>query len=425
MNHLLSKIWKSSSARNVGKLLSANVFAQAIGLIVYPFLTRMYAPEDFGLLNLFVSVGGIIVLLSTMEYQYAILLAKEQRTAVAAVQLSTVLTFLWIAVLLVLLPFGGKIAGLFHVEQNTSVMWWLPLFVAGGAGWNIVNMYLTRGKCFSQISTYKVSNTLLMALGKLGFGGFGMTAVGLIVSTVAAPIVALGLTLRSRLWHLGKRLIHIEWQDLRKVAVEYKKFPIFSLPRALVNNIGTALPALLLVPAFGLGKMGLFSMAIMLSFTPITLIVNSVQQVLFQQVTERVHAGQPIRAMMRRITRYTLAGVVPFFALLYFPLPWMSGLLLGDEWRISGEYIRMMLPWLLMVCLNGPICFVADVFMAQGVGLIYECAILLARVAGLSVGIYLQRFDYAIMGYSVASTIVLIAQLVWYYRLIERYERTR
>jgi O-antigen/teichoic acid export membrane protein len=264
-----------------------------------------------------------------------------------------------------------------------------------------------------------------MALGKLGFGGFGMTAVGLIVSTVAAPIVALGLTLRSRLWRFGKWLIHIEWQDIRKVAVEYKKFPIFSLPRALVNNIGTALPALLLVPAFGLGKMGLFSMAIMLSFTPITLIVNSVQQVLFQQVTERVHAGQPIRAMMRRITLYTLAGVVPFFALLYFPLPWMSGLLLGDEWRISGEYIRMMLPWLLMVCLNGPICFVADVFMAQGVGLIYECAILLARVAGLSVGIYLQRFDYAIMGYSVASTIVLIAQLVWYYRLIERYERTR
>ena len=39
---------KSSGVRNFTKLLSANVVAQVIGLVVYPILTRMYAPEDLG-----------------------------------------------------------------------------------------------------------------------------------------------------------------------------------------------------------------------------------------------------------------------------------------------------------------------------------------------------------------------------------------
>ena len=72
---------KSSGARNFAKLLSANVLAQVIGLIVYPILTRIYSPEDFGLLNLFLSIGGVLAILSTAEYYYAIVLPKEEQEA--------------------------------------------------------------------------------------------------------------------------------------------------------------------------------------------------------------------------------------------------------------------------------------------------------------------------------------------------------
>ncbi|MGN1239473.1 MAG: oligosaccharide flippase family protein, partial [Paludibacteraceae bacterium] len=74
MKEQIRKIARSELVRNSAKLLSANVIAQAIGLLVYPILTRLYSPEDFGLLNLFLSIGGVLVLLSTAEYQYAIVL---------------------------------------------------------------------------------------------------------------------------------------------------------------------------------------------------------------------------------------------------------------------------------------------------------------------------------------------------------------
>ena len=425
MRQFVSKIWNSPFARNVGKLLSANIFAQVLGFLVYPILTRLYAPEDFGLLNLFINIGNILVLLATMEYQYAIMLAKEKKQAVAAAQLASLLAVVWTLLTLLALPFREQIVSVFHIETSSNLFWLLPIYVLFNAAWNILNLCLMRGKQFGAISRYKITNSVLLSAAKLGMGWGGMTSIGLIVSTCIASILSLFITLSVRLKRGWTYITRLDWSAIKEVARSYKKFPVFSLPRAFANSLGAALPALLLVPFFGLEKMGIWSMAITLSFAPISLIVNSVQQVLFQKVTESVHQHQPIRPMLLRFTWMTVAVVLPFFILLYWPLPWITGWLLGEEWTASGEYIRWMLPWLLMVCLNGPICFVADVFMAQGVGLIFECAIMLARLLGLLFGIWMQRFDYAIAGYVGASAIVLIAQEIWFYSLINKYERTR
>ena len=84
----LKNIAQSKLVRNSAKLISANAIAQAIGLLVYPILSRLYTPEDFGLLNLFLGIGGLLVLLSTAEYQYAILLPKEERKSKGAFQVA-------------------------------------------------------------------------------------------------------------------------------------------------------------------------------------------------------------------------------------------------------------------------------------------------------------------------------------------------
>ena len=101
-NNLISLV-RSASVRNFTKLLSANVVAQVIGLVVYPILTRIYAPEDFGLLNLFVSLASVICIFATAEYHNAIVLPKEQKHSVAMVhwcviQLLAVVTLTMVSV---------------------------------------------------------------------------------------------------------------------------------------------------------------------------------------------------------------------------------------------------------------------------------------------------------------------------------------
>ena len=123
----LSSIVKSSGVRNFTKLLSANVVAQVIGLVVYPILTRMYAPEDFGLLNLFLSIGGVLAILSTAEYYYAIVLPKEEKDAEQVLGVGV----LWLVATTVLVGlsvvFSRPISLLFKSPNLVLYYWLMPL----------------------------------------------------------------------------------------------------------------------------------------------------------------------------------------------------------------------------------------------------------------------------------------------------------
>ena len=75
-------MFRSEIYRNAAKMLSGNAIAQMVGLLFYPLLTRLYRPEDFGLLNLFLSIGGVLVLVANADYHYAVLLPKNEKKAI-------------------------------------------------------------------------------------------------------------------------------------------------------------------------------------------------------------------------------------------------------------------------------------------------------------------------------------------------------
>ena len=116
----LRTLLKSSGVRNFTKLLSANVVAQVIGLVVYPILTRMYAPEDFGLLNLFLSIGNVLVVLAVLDYYYAIVLPKEEKDAVALTQTSFFCLLLTVGLVLLSVAFAKPISILFKMPDLTE-----------------------------------------------------------------------------------------------------------------------------------------------------------------------------------------------------------------------------------------------------------------------------------------------------------------
>ena len=414
----------SQGVRNFGKLFSANVLAQIIGLIVYPILTRLYAPDDFGLLNLFLSIGGVLTILATAEYQYAIVLPKEEKQAKGVFQVGLFILLYVVAVLLLTIPFSQPISHIFNTPSLAHWYWLMPFFVGISGFWILLNYYYTRHKSFGNISRYQMSQSILNACSKIGCGYAGLLHGGLICSTVIAPIIAVIISM-SRSWRKGLReWFNIDRDACKDAAREYSNFPKYSTPRALVNNLSSNLPSLLLTPFFGLTSLGFFGMAITLAFRPLNMISASLYQVLFQHITERVNKKQTIAHFFRKFLLLTVLIIVPCFALLYLILPWLTSWLLGAEWNVTGHYIRVMLPWLTMSMLVAPICFLSDLFRKQKIGLLLEILLVCARLAGMLVGIVTHSFYNAIIGYSLCSALIIAVQLVWYISLVARYERS-
>ena len=74
---------KSDFLKNVFTLLSGATVAQIITLISIPILTRIYTPEDFGYIAIYLSIANIVAAFSTGRYELAIMLPKKRIEALA------------------------------------------------------------------------------------------------------------------------------------------------------------------------------------------------------------------------------------------------------------------------------------------------------------------------------------------------------
>ena len=419
----LRNIISSTQVQNVAKLLSANVVAQVIGLVVYPILSRMYAPEDFGLLNLFISIGNVLVVLSLVDYYYAIVLPKQERHAVALVHVSSLALLITVALVALSVTLAGPISALFKSPDLAQYYWLMPIYVLSMGAWNILNYWYIRQKQFGQISQYLMSQSALSAGGKIGMGYAGVLQGGMIYAVVVAPLLSLVTSIVRNFRGCLQPLLRISKSDIVEQSKQYRNFPCFVLPRSFLNVLAGQLPILLLTPFFGAKYVGLLSMALLLGYTPIGTITRAIYQVLYQYTTERVHAAQRISYVFWRFIGWSSVVILPVFGGLFFVLPDITSWLLGEEWRVVGTYIRWMLPWLYLSLLTGSTCYLSDVFMKQRIGLFFEILLAVCRVSGLCIGIAANDFTIAIAAYSISTAIAVLAQLVWIASLVRKYDR--
>ena len=419
-----SYIFRSELIRNAGNLLSASVVAQLIGLLVYPLLTQLYSPDDFGLLTLFLQIGNVLVMLTTMEYHYAIVLPDNEQDAQSVMRLCFRLLALSTIVVAVSVLFRDPIAALFNSPDLARFYPLMPLMVFALGGWNMLNYWYIRRKAFSRISGYQYVQSVFSAGGKLGFG-YGHIFGGMIYSVVLAPVLAclvsVSLAFKKHVKIFGESF---ESQGIRKVAARYRNFPLYTLPRDVVNIVAAQLPVFVLTPCFGAYDVGLWSMAMLLGFVPINMITKAIYQVLYQDCAERVNTHRAVWPLIRSFSIYALILLVPLFAGLFFILPWLTSWLLGAEWMASGHMIRWMLPWLLMTALTASTCFLSDIFMQQKLGLVFEILLAVCRFAGVGIGVVCGSFTVAIAGYCIGSSAAIFAQFIWLISLCRKHDQS-
>lgn len=413
---------RSNLVKNATKLLSASVIAQAIGILIYPILTRIYSPEDFGLLNHIQSIGGFLAVIATAEYQYAILLPKEEKEAISCFRIGLKILLFTFILLLCTIPFSKEIAHLLRVPELEEYYWALPLFTITTGGWSLLNYWHTRHKNYTSASTYQVSKSTLNAALKWGLGLASFCRGGLILATIISSTLSLIINaIRSKAQYPWKEILHLSDSD-KNTAIKYINFPKFSLPKAAVNYISCTLPFLMLTPVFGLKEMGYYGMATALAFTPINLLYNAINQVLFQEIAAKVNNKESVIQTLTRFIRKTLIFAVPLFIMLYLLLPYLTEIILGEGWGKTGVYIGYMLPLLLTSLIAGSTCFLTDIFMKQKIHFYFEIWLIIVRIGSILYGIHINNLEFAIIGFCLGGFVINSIQAIWYMSLAKQYE---
>jgi O-antigen/teichoic acid export membrane protein len=302
----------------------------------------------------------------------------------------------------------------------------MPIYVAATAIWNICDSLIIRKKLFKYISIYLVLLALYSVGLKILLGNLGWSAGGLIISAVSGSVLILILVCmiaqsKEKLFScLGTRPTRA---SISAIAREYIKFPKYSLSRKTLNLLSKSLPIFLLSAHFGMTEIGLYSMGLLLAHTPINVACGSLYKIMFRFVSEKVWNNQKILPVIKKYIAAVLIVGVPSFALLFFILPDITSMLLGEQWRVSGEYIRLMLPWLLVFAIANVIDFIPQLFKKQEGLLIFEIIDIVSKAIVLALGIYIGDFYNTLAIFFALCFVINLCKTIWYLSVARGYEK--
>lgn len=371
---------------NVLKLISGSVLAQALGIVLIPIITRLYTPGDYGVFQLFISISGIIAVMSCLSYQMAILLPKKDEDAVNIVVLCIALILL-ISFMTggIFILFSDLLGDILKTPDLSQYMFFLPFVVLLNGIFLVLNNWMIRKTRFSGVAAANVVNSFVSKIVQIGAGLNALSAVGLIAGYIIGFLAALYAMIRQIL--VDKSLfLNYSLSEMKVMAIRYKRFPLFTTWATLANSLSTQVAPLMLAAFFGPTIVGFYGVAFMVIGMPMGLIGTAAAQVFFQKISEVKNVSGNFQMVVEEMhQRLVSIGIFPFLILMIIGEE-LFAFMLGAEWSVAGQYAQILSPWIFLVFISSPLSTVLLVLEKQTVALAFNVVILISRILVLLVG---------------------------------------
>lgn len=375
-----------SRLRSVGLLAAGTATAQVVSLAVAPLLTRLYTPADFGLLAVFMSVVSVASVVVALRLELAVPVPPEEDAAAHVVLAGVLVVAVSSASAAVLVGlFGGALSGVLGEPDLEPLLRFAPLCLAAFGAYNMLNFWFARRERFPAIAAVNAVRAVVVAAAQSLSVASRAGALGLVAGFTLGPIVqALGL-IAAMSRDSPLRSTRITWAGLADVVRRFRSFVVFGTPQALVNALNQSLPALVMTLEFSASVAGFYLMAHRLIAAPIGLLGRSVRQVIYPRLARAVDEGTGLPLAVRATLRMA-ALALPAALVVFFSGPALFAWLLGQEWRVAGEYARFIALWLAMGFVNIPSVSLVPLLGMQRWHAAYEVVYLGARLAALLYG---------------------------------------
>ncbi|WP_340104027.1 oligosaccharide flippase family protein [Rhodohalobacter sp. 8-1] len=411
---MIPEFIKSDFYKNVVTLIGGTGVAQIIPIAISPVLTRIYSPDEFGLLAFYASFVAIIGVVATGRYEMAILIPDSLRKAKNLAAFSFLIVGVVAALSFIILAlFGNIILDFLGFGEFTLLSFLIPAGILLIASFQVFIYLLNRIKNYKGIATAKITRSFGGSGFQLLFGYTGLTTYGLIIGKLIGDVLSTiyGWWLTQKAERLKR--IPLIWLDMKKESWMYREFPKVNAPHALTNTSSSNLPNILLAAFFSPAIAGFYSLSHRVCFAPITLISSSVQQVYSRSLTEKHNDEKNIHTFTVSVFKQlAIIGIIPFGILLIFA-PDLFELIFGENWREAGVYSQILTPFLFLVFVISPLTYVPLLLNRQRKAFLIDIIYLVLRVLALGAGLWLGSVIIAIIAFSAVGVLVQIYLLFW------------
>lgn len=352
---------------NMGKLASGLGIAKVVSFATVPIITRIYTPDDFGVLSVFTSAITLLVPFAAFLYPIALPLPKNDGLALNIAAFS-ILFICSITLIISLLFFvlGNVIFEAFNMIVIAEYWWLLAFGVFVASLYELLTHWATRVKAFKEVAKTKVSQAILSAVVKIGLGTLGLKPLGLLIGDIVQRGGGVISLIRSFLFDIRHNISHVSIKRMRFLATYYLDLPKFRLPSQFLLKLSVQAPILFFAFNFGKEVTGQLSLSLMVIGLPITLLGSSTGKAYYAEIAKiGANRRDEILALTKSITkRLSILSLIPTMVLLLFS-PFLFQLIFGQEWEQAGIFTSILAFYLFIQFITSPLVNVFNVYNKQ------------------------------------------------------------
>lgn len=345
--------FKSTYLKSISVVLSGNLLAQLIPILIMPLLTRIYGPEDFGVYALYITGITVMAVLATGKYENALLLIKSEKALNGFAKLcicNSALVCLFI--FFVMFLFSEDIVSLFSIDS--SLIYYIPIGGFSFAVFNILTIWFSRKGEFTVISLNRVLQNLFISISQSilpfvhKFGG------AILFADVIGRAVAITFIMKRFLSKAGKGNLKRRYLAYFK---KYKKLPIYEAPAELSNIMAFQLPFILIPFYFSPYLSGLYFLVFRVVMAPVSMIGSAIGEVFRARASHMIRENGECKSLFVKTALSLFAlGIIPFLVLTLFAED-IFIFAFGENWGEAGVFASVLAPLALLRLVSAPLSY--------------------------------------------------------------------
>jgi len=401
---------KLSLARSSLYAIGGSGGAQLMLIVAAPILTRLFTPEEFGIFAIYVAIVTFLSMGIFLKYELAIPISQSITSTLSILKLCLGLgALIGFLILVALYFFETEFRSLIPSSAHAIPLWILPVAAINLAFLNLWRFWLVKAGRFDIIAISRGSVSFILLFVQLTGGLLKLGSIALIAGHVIANLVtvlALIATVFRKYFYL---LYRITFGSVKKAIVRYANFPRYIVLSDGLLVIGSQAPPVVIAGVYSLAEAGLFALALRVCLAPVAMIAESCGKV-FMSRALILKTAQTLPSFV--FSSYSLLiriAIIPFTAVAFFA----SDLAAGESWKISGVYISLLVPSIVAIFVFVPLMTLFLVLEKQKMELRFQFLIMLMRMIGLLVGVFLGEIYWAIAMYSLFTSVGYVIAGYW------------
>lgn len=340
----LNKFNSSFFFKNAITLVSSTAISQVLPIITAPILTRIYSPDDYGTLGIFLAVSYLFGVFSTLGYANAVMIEKDEldskKVFVACIYNSIFVSFLSLVLIYL---FKHNFTSFFQLGKLPShYLFMIPFSILMTGINSTLSVWANKKGLYKRLAFSRVGTAVLTPLISILYGFLYHNLFGLILGIILGQLTFTLVLIIQNIKDDFKVFSFYTFSNLKNVYSKNLNFFLYSLPADFINSFINQIPVFMLSSLSGNAVVGQYNMSNRMLGLPSSLISNSVGEIFKQKATEDFHNSGSCILVFKKTLIWLFCISLPIFLIIFLFGPEMFSFVFGSKWKQAGEFSRIM-----------------------------------------------------------------------------------